>query len=280
MPSSATYQCDLPYHLLAVDLDGTLLSSSKSVSSRTLKVLKTVMSRGVKVVIASARPPRSVKPYYDQLRLDTWQINYNGALVQHPHTRRILIHNPMMPQLVEDVVEYARRYYHDCVITLEVLDKWYTDRYEPRLQTETSKLFKPDAVGPLDQFLAEPVTKMVILGEEPRLSRLEKQLADEFATEITLTRSDQVCVQVMRAGLSKAVALAEVARDYGIARQRVVAIGDAPNDVGMLSYAAVGVAMANAHTSAKVAADRLTLSNDLDGVAAAVEELFLKKRSS
>ena len=278
MSDRATSSCDLPYHLLAVDLDGTLLTSSKSISSRTADVLRKVMARGVKVIIASARPPRSVKPYYDQLALDTWQINYNGALVQHPSTRRILIHRPMVSQLVEDVVDFARQCYPECIISLEVLDKWYTDRYEPSLQTETSKLFEPDAVGPLDQFLAEPVTKMVILGEEPLLRRLEDQLAEEFATEITLTRSDQVCVQVMRAGLSKAIALAEVARDYGISRQRVMAIGDAPNDVGMLTYAAVGVAMANAHTSAKVAADRLTLSNDLDGVAVAVEEILLKKR--
>ena len=278
MSSSANQPCDLPYHLLAVDLDGTLLTSSKSISTRTLGALRTVIGRGAKVVIASARPPRSVKPYYDQLQLDTWQVNYNGALVQHPETRRILIHHPMMPQLVEDVVDYARRHFSECIVSLEVLDKWYTDRYEPSLQTETSKLFEPDAVGPLDQFLAEPVTKMVILGEEPRLSQLEAELADEFATEITLTRSDQVCIQVMRAGLSKAIALAEVARDYGIPRQRVIAIGDAPNDVGMLTYAAVGVAMANAHTSAKVAADRLTASNDLDGVAVAVEEILLKKR--
>ena len=82
----------------------------------------------------------------------------------------------------------------------------------------------------------------------------------------------------MRAGLSKAIALAEVAREYAISRQRIMAIGDAPNDVGMLTYAAVGVAMANAHTSAKVAADRLTSSNDLDGVAVAVEEILLRRR--
>jgi len=275
-----TYQCDLPYHLLAVDLDGTLLTSSKAITARTAGVLRKVAGLGAKVIIASARPPRSVRPFYDQLALDTWQINYNGALVQHPRTRRILMHHPMVPQLVEDVVEFARRRYRDCIISLEVLDKWYTDRYDASLQTETSRLFEPDAVGPLDQFLAEPVTKMLVLGAEPLLTQLETELSDEFATEITITRSDQTAIQIMRAGLSKAVALAEVARDYGIPRQRVVAIGDAPNDVGMLTYAAVGVAMANAHTSAKVAADRLTLSNDLDGVAVVVEELFLRRRSS
>jgi Cof subfamily protein (haloacid dehalogenase superfamily) len=275
-----SYQCDLPYHLLAVDLDGTLLTSAKGISPRTAAVLRQVAERGAKVIIASARPPRSVRAFYEQLGLDTWQINYNGALVQHPHTRRILLHRPMVPQLVEDVVDFARRRDHQCVISLEVLDKWYTDRFDPSLQTETSRLFEPDAVGPLEEFLSEPVTKMLILGDEPHLSRLETELADEFATEISLTRSDQTAIQIMRAGMSKGVALAEVARDYGIARQRVVAIGDAPNDVGMLTFAAVGVAMANAYTSAKVAADRLTLSNDLDGVAVAVEELFLRRRNS
>jgi Cof subfamily protein (haloacid dehalogenase superfamily) len=261
-----------------VDLDGTLLTSSKRISARTARVLRRIAGMGAKVVIASARPPRSVNPFYEKLELDTWQINYNGALVQHPPTRQILLHKPMAPQLVEDVIDFARARFPDCVVSLEVLDKWYTDRFDASLQTETSRMFEPDAIGPLSQFLVEPVTKMMVLGTEPRLTGLERQLAEEFATEITLTRSDQVGIQIMRAGLSKAVALAEVAKQYSIPRQRVVAVGDAPNDVGMLNYAGVGVAMANAHTSAKVAADRLTLSNDLDGVAVAVEELFLHRK--
>src|SRR3954466_13376346 len=75
-----------PIGLVAVDLDGTLLTDQKQVSKRTMRALAALPARGVKVVIASARPPRSVRHVYELLKLDTWQINYNGALIwDHPN---------------------------------------------------------------------------------------------------------------------------------------------------------------------------------------------------
>ena len=89
-----------PIRLVAIDLDGTLLDRDKRVSEQTVRALKCLPAAGVKVVIASARPPRSVRHIYHQLALDTWQINYNGALIWDEPTRRRIFHRPMDGALV------------------------------------------------------------------------------------------------------------------------------------------------------------------------------------
>src|SRR5579885_2953545 len=86
-----------PLKLVAVDLDGTLLDRSKKVSERAAAAMKCLPGSGVKVVIASARPPRSVRAIYQELGLDTWQINYNGALIWDEPTQQPVFHRPMHP---------------------------------------------------------------------------------------------------------------------------------------------------------------------------------------
>src|SRR5436309_15403150 len=121
---------DQPIRLVAVDLDGTLLNDSKQISERTIDALKCLPQRGVKVVIASARPPRSVRPIYRELGLDTWQINYNGALIWDEPSQQPVFHRPMHPRLVRMMIERCRDMFEEVLVSCEVLDKWFTDRDE------------------------------------------------------------------------------------------------------------------------------------------------------
>src|SRR5688572_10336068 len=136
--------------LVAVDLDGTLLNDSKRVSERTADALKCLPSRGVRVVIASARPPRSVRHIHAHLGLDTWQINYNGAMIWDEPGRRVLYHRPMKCSLVRRVIDHARDMFDDVLVGCEVLDRWFTDRFDQAYTTETGRLFRPDGIAPLD----------------------------------------------------------------------------------------------------------------------------------
>src|SRR3954471_15756945 len=97
-----------PIKLVAIDLDGTLLDRSKKVSERAAAALKCLPSTGVKVVIASARPPRSVRQIYQELCLDTWQINYNGALIWDEPTQKPVFHRPMNAKLVHMMIDRPR----------------------------------------------------------------------------------------------------------------------------------------------------------------------------
>src|SRR5215211_6693608 len=99
---------DQPIRLVAVDLDGTLLNDSKQVTEQTAEALACLPDRGVKLVIASARPPRSVRHIYQQLNLDTLQINYNGALIWDEPNQQAMLHRPIPGKLARQVIEYAR----------------------------------------------------------------------------------------------------------------------------------------------------------------------------
>src|SRR3954469_4122664 len=97
-----------PIKLVAIDLDGTLLDRSKKVSERAATALKCLPNMGVKVIIASARPPRSGRHIYQELGLDPWQINYNGALIWGDPTQKPVFHRPMNAKLVHMMIDRAR----------------------------------------------------------------------------------------------------------------------------------------------------------------------------
>lgn len=256
--------------LVAVDLDGTLLNDSKQVSERTADALKCLPSMGVKVVIASARPPRSVRQIYKSLNLDTWQINYNGALIWDEPAQTPVFHRPLAKGVARRVIDDARFLFGHVQVTCEILDKWYTDRFDPTNTTETGRLFKPDVIAPLDTFCDGQVTKLLFLGDSKTVSTLEYAIAQAHQDDVTVVRTDDHLIQVMDRRVSKAVALQVVARHYDVKLENVMAIGDAPNDVGMLQVAGVAVAMDNAHKLVKKVAHWVAPSNNDHGVHAAL----------
>src|SRR5438552_4592370 len=123
--------------LVAVDLDGTLLDQNKRVSEQTVRALQCLPASGIKFVIASARPPRSVRHIYQQLGLDTWQINYNGALIWDEPAQQPIFHRPMNHKLVAMMVDRARDMFEEVLVSCEIMDKWYTDRDDHSYTTET-----------------------------------------------------------------------------------------------------------------------------------------------
>lgn len=264
-----------PIRLVAVDLDGTLLNDSKQVSEQTVKALCCLPNQDVKVVIASARPPRSVRHIYAMLGLDTWQINYNGALIWDEINRKIIAHLPMQGALARRIIDEARDMYDEVIVTCEIVDRWYTDRLDLSFTTETGRLFKPDVVDTLDSFCSQPITKLLLQGESRIIGRLEPLLVQAYEDQVTIVRTDDELLQIMDRKVSKAIALKAVAKQYGIPMKQVMAIGDAPNDVGMLQLAGVAVAMDNAHSAVKEVADWVAPSNNDHGVHAALRRYGL-----
>ena len=138
--------------------------------------------RGVKVVLASARPPRSVRAFYQALGLDTLQINYNGALIWDEPERRVVFHRPLAGALVREMIDVAREMHDRVLVTCEILDQWYTDRYDLSFTTETGRLFKPDVVAPLESFCDREITKLLLLGEPQTLPILSGYLQSAAAS--------------------------------------------------------------------------------------------------
>src|SRR6478609_10867033 len=100
-----------PIKMIAIDLDGTLLSSRKTITPRTHTAIKAAFAAGVKIVLATARPPRSVRTYYEALKLDTPTINYNGALIWDESRRKAVEHVPLDVTVAKKVIAWGRKLY-------------------------------------------------------------------------------------------------------------------------------------------------------------------------
>ena len=265
--------------LVAIDLDGTLLNDARQVSEQTARALSCLPERDVKVVIASARPPRSVREIYRRLRLDTWQINYNGAMIWDEPAGRVVFHQPMPSEVVRRIVDTARSHCASVLVSCEILDKWYTDRVDEnlvrRFATETAKLFAPDVIAPVDEFCTQPITKLLLLGEPATLAEVAEVVLRKHGQGISLIHSEPQLLQIMDSRAGKAPALRLVAEHYGVAMEQVMAIGDAVNDIEMLRASGVAVAMDNADPRVKEAARWVAPSNNDHGVHAALRRFGL-----
>jgi len=270
----------LPMRLLALDLDGTLLRTDKNITQHTARALHAAQHAGVCIVLATARPPRSVAAIAQALHINSWQINYNGALIHDPVRHRNIMHLPLPLDLAQHIIQVARRADPQVVVSIEILDKWYTDHFDPTLPTETSKNFMPDCVGPLNAILRTPVTKLMFLAPPDRLDILHQTISQKFSQQVALAVSDRHLLQVLHPQADKAHALERIATHYKIPRAQVMAIGDAPNDLGMLRWAGLGIAMANAWTSVHAAIKNVVPSNDDDGVAHAIHHYILHDTSA
>ncbi len=285
------------FDILALDIDGTLLTTDKRLQERDAKAVRAASDAGVRVVLATARPPRSTRPILEALGLlhePTVTINYNGALVwRHESSSRggHLEHLPLEPGLTRDAVRAARKLDPKVLVWIEILDRWYTDNAVPDfgpehlhetegtlIGTETSKTFAPDEVGHLDAFLRVPATKVMFLAPPSRLTPVRDAVEARFAREglLACKVSDAHLFSICHANADKSLALRQVAHRLGVPRERVLAVGDAPNDAEMLRWAGRGLAVANAWAEARDAADVvLDRTNDESAVAEVIERELL-----
>lgn len=263
--------------LVAVDLDGTLLNDRKQLDAATAAAIRRLPERGVRLVIASARPPRSVRAIYHSLGLETWQVNYNGALIWDEPAQLARLHRPLAGSLVLEMIRFARSLSQEVLVTCEILDKWHTDRFDNHYTTETGKLFKPDVVAPVESYCDGEVTKLLLLGPEPLIYDLESRLARHFLGRTAIVRTDAHLIQIMAPGVNKGAAVRHIAGHYQVPLERVMTIGDAMNDSEMIAEAGIGVAVGNAPAALKQIADWVAPANNEQGVLAALRRYGLAK---
>lgn len=262
--------------LLVLDLDGTLLHSSGVLSPEAIRTIERCREAGITVVIATARPPRSSRMFYEQLRLNTPSIHYNGALICNFTTGEMLLHRPIPGALAAELHDAALQLDPAAVISLEVCDKWYMNRKMTAFKTETERIgFKPDHIGNLRQFFREPVTKVLISFPTVGVHVAWPKLGDIFDGRLSLTKAEEGIIQIMNGGVSKGSAVQFLMERLGVRPVETAAIGDAPNDIPMFQAVGLSIAMGNAYPETKAAAKHVTLTNDENGAAAAIEEYIL-----
>jgi Cof subfamily protein (haloacid dehalogenase superfamily) len=267
-------QKKLDIRLIALDLDGTLLTDEKKIAEPTADAL-CALSKQIKVVLASARPPRSVRHLYKQLDLDTWQVNYNGALVWDEPNQTAVFHRPMPGELCKKIVDLARDMYEEVLVSCEIMDRWFTDRDDHTYTTETGKLFSPDEIVPIDTICGNQITKLMLLADPKIINRLEPLIFQKFGRQVLVVQSDPQLLQIMDPKCGKSVGLNVCCERYGVKPENIMAFGDAPNDVGMLQMSGIAIAMSNADKVVKDVSHWVAPSNNDHGVLAALKKYGL-----
>ncbi len=248
--------------IIAVDLDDTLLRSDKTVSPRTLAALEAWEERGSRIVVATGRPLRSAERLQPELRRYPW-IAYNGALIQEAGQPVYVQFIP--PEDARAIVQALQELAPDCRVGVELSD--HTLYVNQPLEWPWAH-----QVSDLLSVMTSPAAKILFSLEAYRqMPELDQILPP--STKVLISEKYNL-VQIMPAQASKAVALAFLAQRWGRSLEEAVAFGDDVNDVEMVAESGLGVAMGNAAPEVKAVADRITATNDEDGVALVLEELL------
>lgn len=255
-----------PYHILALDLDDTLLRSDGTISPRTLRALDNWRVAGHAVVIATGRPTRSIAAVLpDHLHSVPW-ITYNGAYVMVDGES--IYENLITPTATHAIIAMVQDALPECALGLEIDNTLYLNR--------TIKRTSPYQVVDLTTVAHEPAAKILFFHDD--FAALDAILA-RLPVDTRAMLSDKYnLVQILAATADKTHALRFLVDQFGRDMAHVIAIGDDINDVDMIRDCGDGIAVANAIPAVKAVAKRETLSNDDDGVAHVIEELLQAQR--
>ncbi len=263
--------------LIAIDLDGTLLTSEKQITPDALDVIREAQAKkNVHVVVATARPPRSSIVFYQEMDLSTPMINYNGALVWLPKSGKILLHKPIPFGISRGIIRWAKQHYPGQIyVSANIGSRWYTDFGDTSQNFEALRNDQPDMVAPYHHWLTQAPTKLMLLGKPEALDETIKAVQKELPNQVSLYRANKKMLQIMHISASKRDALKRLTTAMNIPRESVMAIGDNLNDAGMIRWAGVGVSMANGHVVCLQIADHVTDHHDDDGVAQVLQTIVV-----
>lgn len=268
----------MKYKLLVLDLDGTLTNSQKRITRKTRDTLIKVQEKGVKVVLASGRPTYGIVPLANELRLNDFGgfiLSYNGGEIINWQTQEVLCKKILDPVVLPYLYECAQKY--DFPILTYQHENVLTE-YPDDIYVHKEAFLNKMNIKKVDNFLDAitfPVAKCLIVGESTTLAVLEKKMQKHLKENMEVYRSEPFFLELVPKGIDKAQSLAFLLEKTGMKKEEMIACGDGFNDLSMIKFAGLGVAMANAQDIVKENADFITLSNEEDGVAYAAEKFLL-----
>jgi Cof subfamily protein (haloacid dehalogenase superfamily) len=259
--------------LVASDLDDTLLRADWTVSERVIQAIRRAKEAGIHFTFATGRMPASTRPYVEQVGIDVPIITYNGAMIKEAVSGEVIYRNVIPIETVREIVDWLLSqavhlhvYRRDEVFTHKMNDwtKGYVQATRvPVGEVDLTKLLEQEQEG---------IEKVIFFGENKDLDVLGREILDRYQGKVCLTRSKKHFLELIHPEVNKGVALKVLAERLGIKQENVMAIGDNLNDIEMIQYAGLGVAIGNARKEVIEAADVVTGSNQEDGVAQAIEQ--------
>jgi Cof subfamily protein (haloacid dehalogenase superfamily) len=276
----------MSYKLFVADMDGTLLNDDKKLSDKNIQAIKKLQDFGIKFAVATGRHDSMIKSYLKHLDLHVPVISCNGAIVREPFSDQIFLSEALPQEQSLKVIDMCKErnadfhiYGHESIFGEKLNHKmlYYHNLNKSLPSEEQTKLVKvPDCK---DAVLndSEPLYKFLIISDRNKdLLDIMDGLAK--IEGLTACQSMPTLCDVMKEGVSKAFALQKLSESLGIMRKEIVAIGDQFNDIDLLEYAGLGIAVANAEDALKKKADIVTISNNNeDAVSEAIESFLLNE---
>ncbi len=267
------------YKIIALDVDGTLVNHQGKISQIDREALLRVQKeKGIRLIIATGRPYAAMKHLGEELELAKYNgflMPYNGgeAYVCSSKNEQIWQHRfptEFVPELYRLATEQGLTIltYTDEAVLTEHVDDPYLAKELHITKMPTQKL-----CNFVDE-IPDNISKCLVVGSEDDIAKLEGEVHKTLGNKIDAFRSDPTFLEVVPKGINKALSIERLLKDLGISAKELIAFGDSYNDLEMLKYAGLGVAMGNARDEIKERADAVTLSNEEGGIAAMLEELF------
>ncbi len=261
--------------LVASDIDGTLIRSDGKLSPRTIDVLDRLYQRGVPTVLVTGRPVRWLRQLYDQMAEPLPAVCANGAVVYDPDTDEVLRAAPLDVDLLMDVTKRLREAVPDVALAVEVEDGrsfWYEQAWPMRWDGEHQSV---RVLSRPEDLVSAPAVKLLARSASTEPDAFYDLVSRTLGGVAETTHSSSTAlVEISATGVTKAAGLAWLCEREGFTAADVVAFGDMPNDIPMLSWTGRAVAMGNAHPAVVEVADEVTATNDEDGVATYLSSLF------
>nr|WP_286208005.1 Cof-type HAD-IIB family hydrolase [Clostridium caldaquaticum] len=272
------------YKLLCIDMDGTLLNSEGNVTERTLKAIKSAHKKGVIVTVCTGRIYTSAKYYAELIGVKAPIIALNGAYIREKDKNEVIYKSVLGKENCIKILNIAKKYglyLHfntpDVVITEKIIHS--SEKYAK--MNETMPKDKQIAIelvknwnDTFEKYSDEILKCITIDDDKEKILKAKEELLKYEEFEVVSSWNNNF--EVMCKGVSKGRAVEVLAGFYNINREEIMCIGDNENDISMLSYAGLGVAMGNGESFVKEIADFVTDTNDDDGVAKAIEKFILE----
>lgn len=266
--------------VLVLDIDGTLTTSGKEITPATKQGIKAVMERGHKVILASGRPTQGMRRYEKELELEKYGgylLSFNGGRIVECRTGNIVYQRTLPGMIVPKLYSFAEEngcglitYFGDCIISAFEPDEYI--ELESHINGMDIRV-----VEDFKSFVDFEVNKCLLTAFAEKAQELEQKLQRKFGDILSIYRSEPFFIEVMPKNVDKAASLDRMLKTIGLTRDDAICCGDGYNDISMIKYAGVGVAMGNAQPKVKEAADYITAANDEEGLVQVIDNFILKE---
>lgn len=267
----------MKYKMVVMDMDDTLLRDDLSISDRTKEAIQKAQEKGIKIILASGRPTYAMTNYAKDLALHqygSYILSYNGGIITDCAKNEIIYQQALTKEQAHELYEISKE--HNVHIHTYVGDDIITTKHNEYTDIEGRLTgMKVIEVEDFRDAVQDHVVKVLMLEEPSYLKEVEKTLKPWAKERLSMHISKPFFLEFTDKGIDKASSLEKLIQRLNISKEEVIAIGDSYNDLSMIHFAGLGVAMGNAPDDIKEVADHITDSNTQDGVAKVIEEFIL-----